>query len=187
MSKRGVFIAVVIFFGLILPIVSIVEGLEIGTNAPFFKVKSGDGKELTLDMIKGKVILIFYETKNIVEKNRKLKDELKKFYDEQSDNIKQLTVILPVINCSSAFWPFTGIWKSKLRESSKKEEIMIYGDWDGKMFSDYKMKDNESNIVIIDKKGAIRFFVSGKVEEEKIIKIKDVLKELGSEKQTTSR
>jgi len=182
MSKRGVFIAVVIFFGLILPIVSIVEGLEIGTNAPFFKIKSGDGKELTLDMIKGKAILIFYETKDVVEKNRKLKDELKKFYDEQPDNIKQLTVTLPVINCSSAFWPFTGIWKSKLRENSKKEEITIYGDWDGKMFSDYKMEDDESNIVIIDKKWTIRFFISGRVDEEKIIKIKDLLNELGSEK-----
>jgi predicted transcriptional regulator len=91
-------------------------------------------------------------------------------------------VKLPVINCSSAFWPFTGIWKSKLSENSKKEGTTIYGDWDGKMFSDYKMKDKESNVVIIDKIGIIRYIISGKVEDEEINKIKELLIKLGNEK-----
>jgi hypothetical protein len=33
----------------------------IGSAAPYFRVQSGDDKELTLDMIKGKVIAIFYD------------------------------------------------------------------------------------------------------------------------------
>ena len=32
-------------------------------------------------MVKGKVVVIFYETKDAVEKNRKLKNELNKFYN----------------------------------------------------------------------------------------------------------
>ena len=35
---------------------------------------STDEKELNLDMIKGKVIVIFYETKDIVENNKRIKD-----------------------------------------------------------------------------------------------------------------
>lgn len=171
-----------IFLGLLLPVDSIAGGLEAGTNAPFFEVKSGDGKELTLDMVRGKVIVILYETKDVVEKNRKLKSELKKFYDEHPGNINQLIVTLPVITCSSVFWPFTRIWRSKLRENSNKEGITIYGDWDGKMFSDYKMEDGESNVIIIDRKGTIRLFVSGKVEKEKIDGIKELLEELAAEK-----
>ena|SRR2546422_9500242 len=46
----------------------------IGSAAPYFKVQSGDEKELNLDMIKGKVIVIFYETKDIVENNKRIKD-----------------------------------------------------------------------------------------------------------------
>lgn len=171
-----------IFLSIFFTAVSFGEGSKIGTVAPSFKVKSGNGKELTLDMVKGKVIVIFYETKDVVEKNRKLKNELNKFYDEWSDTVKENIVWLPVINCSSAFWPFTGIWKSKLMENSKKERITIYGDWDGKMFSDYKMKDEESNVVIIDKKGIIRYIADGKVEDKEINKIKELLKELGNEK-----
>ncbi|MDI6767208.1 MAG: hypothetical protein QME52_10335, partial [Bacteroidota bacterium] len=138
MSKKTIFIIMTVFLSISLTTVSFSEGLEIGIVASSFEVKSGENKILTLDMVKGKLIVIFYETKEVVEKNRKLKDELNKFFDEQPDTIKELIVKLPVINCSRAFWPFTGIWKSKLRENSKKEGITIYGDWNGKMFSDYK-------------------------------------------------
>jgi alkyl hydroperoxide reductase subunit AhpC len=182
MNKTAILIITAIFLGIFFTAISFAESLKIGTEAPSFEVKSGNDKILTLDMIKGKVTVIFYETKGVVEKNRKLKDELNKFYDEQPDAIKELIVKLPFINCSSAFWPFTGIWKSKLRENSKKEGMTIYGDWDGKMFSDYKMKDKESNVVIIDKKGIIRYFVSGKVEDKEINEIKELLKEIGNEK-----
>ena len=46
------------------------------------------------------------------------------------------------------------------------------------MFSDYKTKDKESNVVIIDKKGIIRYFTAGKVENKEINKIKELLKSL---------
>ena len=57
----------------------------IGSAAPYFSVGSGDDKELTLDMIKGKVAAIFYENKDIVNANKRLKDELNKLYFEQTD------------------------------------------------------------------------------------------------------
>jgi hypothetical protein len=38
----------------------------IGSTAPCFRVQWGDDRELTLDMIKGKVATIFYENKDIV-------------------------------------------------------------------------------------------------------------------------
>ena len=183
MNRKTVLIimTMAVFLALLLPTVCMGEGLEVGADAPFFKIKSGDGKELTLDMIKGKVTVIFYENKDIVEENRKLKNELKDFHDQQPDNVKELSVELPVIDCSGAFWPFAGIWKGRLRENSEKEGIIIYGDWDGKMKSVYRIKDKESNVIIIDKKGAVRHFSSGEVEDKEIDKIKELLEELGSE------
>lgn len=182
MNRRTLLITMTIFLVASLSTISFAEGLKVETKAPIFKVKSGEGKILTLDMVRKKVIVIFYEAKNVVGKNRKLKDELNKFYSDQPDDVKESIVRLPVINCSSAFWPFTIIWKSKLRENSKKEGITIYGDWSGKMFSDYKMKDKESNVLIIDKKGIIRYFAFGKIEDKEINKIKELLRELGNKK-----
>ena len=187
MSRKVILIAIAIFLVISFTDVSFAESLKIGTVAPDFKVKSGNDKILTLDMVRGKVIVIFYETKDVVKKNRKLKDELNKFYDEQPDTKKELIVKLPIINCSGAFWPFTEVWKSKLRKNSKKEGITIYGDWDDKMFSDYKMKDDESNVLIIDEKSVIRYLKVGKIEDKEINIIIELLKELGNnEEKTTS-
>lgn len=177
--KGKIIVAMVIVIGLLLPVVSVAgEGQKVGEKAPFFKVESGGGETLTLDMIRGKVLIVFYETKEVKEKNRKAKDELNTFYAQQVNWVKELVVRLPVINCSSAGWPFTGIWKSKLKKNSEKEGMTIYGDWDGKMYSDYRMKDNESNVMLIDKKGMLRYFTSGMINGKDIGKIKDILKEL---------
>lgn len=180
MNKKAILLS--IFWNIFLISIAFCEGLKVGTFAPFFKVKSGDDKILTLDMIKGKIIVVFYETKDVVEKNRKLKNELNKFYKKQKDAVKKLIVRLPVIDCSRTFMPFRWIWKSKLKKNSKKEKITVYGDWDGKMKSLYKMKDKESNVVIIDRKGRIRYFAYGKIEEQEINKIKELLEDIGDER-----
>lgn len=151
------------------------ENLKTGINAPYFKVISGDDKELNSFMIKGKVVVIFYETKDLIEKNRKLKNELNKFYDEQPDTIKNLIVKLPIIDCSGAFKLFTGMWKNSLIDHSKKERMVIYGDWDAMMFSNFKMKKDESNILILDKKGIIQYYKQGTIEDKEIIEIKELL------------
>lgn len=147
----------------------------IGSPAPYFSVRSGDDKELTLDMIKGKVAAIFYENKDVVDANKRLKDELNNLYSEQTDALKDILVRLPIIDCSEAVPLFRRIWKSRLRQHSKKEGMTIYCDWSGNMSSDYRMKDGVSNVVIIDKGGRIRFFTSGDVTVEEIDEVKQLL------------
>ncbi len=160
---------------------SLAAGGLIGSAAPYFRVQSGDDKTLTLAMIKGKVAVIFYQNKDILDANKRLKDELNKLYYEQTDALKDVLVRLPIIDCSHAFWLLRGIWKSRLREYSKKEGLTIYGDWNGKMSSDYKMKAGMSNVVIIDKGGRIRFFTSGEVKPEEINAVKELLIALARE------
>lgn len=153
----------------------------IGSSAPYFAVQSGDDKKLTLDMIKGKVTAIFYQNKDIVDANKRVKDELNKLYSEQTVDLKDVLVRLPIIDCSDVFWPLRRIWKRKLREYSKKESMAIYCDWEGKMSSEYKMKAGVSNIVIIDKGGRIRFFSAGEVKDQKINGVKELLIALARE------
>lgn len=153
----------------------------IGSAAPYFSVQSGNDKELTLDMIKGKVAAIFYQNKDILDANKRLKDELNKLYYEQTDALKDVLVRLPIIDCSHAFWLFRGLWKRRLREYSKKEGVTIYCDWNGKMSSDYKMNSDVSNVVIIDKSGRITFFTSGEVKPEEINGVKELLTALARE------
>lgn len=148
----------------------------IDSPAAGFKVISGTGEELSLADIKGKVTVIFYETKDTKEKNRELKNELNKFYDAQSDADKKDIRRIPIINCAGVF--FTEMWKKELRANSKKEGMAIYGDWDGSMASSYGFKADDSNLVIIDKSGMIRYIYTGKVEDRQIQSIKELLSRL---------
>ena len=151
--------------------------IDVGTKAPFFSVKSGDGKELTLDMLKGKVAVIFYESKEVVEKNRGLKNALNKL---ERDKIipADRSMGVAIVDCSGAFWPFTRIWKGKLKENSKKEGLTIYGDWDGKMARAYSMNRNESNVVLIDADGVVSYFHAGKIDDGGINRIEQLLKQM---------
>jgi alkyl hydroperoxide reductase subunit AhpC len=80
-----------------------------------------------------------------------------------------------VIDCSEALWSTLPLWKSKLREHSRKEGFPIYGDWTGKMCGDYHLVPEESNFLVIDKQGIIRYAGAGKIENGHFEKIKGLL------------
>ena len=152
--------------------------LAYGKSAPPFSVKSGDDQNLTLNMVLGKVVVLFYETREVVDVNDNLKDELKALYQLQSENIKKEIFRLVVIDCSQASWPTVFVWKNKLAEHSRLEGFTIYGDWDRKMLRDYGLKENDSNFLIIDKNGIIRYFGTGRISNGQFPKIKDLLTSL---------
>jgi alkyl hydroperoxide reductase subunit AhpC len=164
-------IIVIFTLALVLAVFSYADNAMIGKMAPFFKVRSGDNRELSLSDLRGKTIVLFYETKGTKEKNRNLKNELNKFYDRQPEAIKKDIARVAVINCKGVI--FTGAWKSALVENSKKEGMAIYGDWTGEMAVAYKMKPNDSNLIIIDSKGVIRYYNSGQIND--LNEIKDLL------------
>jgi peroxiredoxin len=146
-----------------------------GKPAPNFLVESGDDQKLSLNMIRGKVVVFFYEFRRSLGQNHDLKDVLKQFYRDQPANIRKEVFRLVVINCTKSIWPTIPIWKSRLREHSSEEGFTIYGDWTGKMFTDYQIKDGDSNFLIIDKQGIIRYAATGKVSPGQFEKIKQLL------------
>ncbi|MCX5812174.1 MAG: redoxin domain-containing protein [Proteobacteria bacterium] len=154
--------------------------LEPGTKAPQFNIKSGDDKKLPFNTLQGKAVIILYESKDAIELNRSFKNELATLLNG-SETLKARTMVLSVIDCSSASWVIRSVWKKNLVKNSKKENLIVYGDWDGKMSTDYGMEDNKSNIVIIDRTGIIRFFKSGKLNNNEINQCKDLIQKLAGD------
>lgn len=176
---RKIALVIVLVLGLgILSPDSRASHLASGKPALPFVVKSGDNQKLTLDMILGKVVVLFYETREVVDKNDELKDELKHLYRLQPENIKKEIFRLVVIDCSRASLPTIPVWRTKLAEHSREQGFTIYGDWDRKMLMDYGMEKNDSNFLIIDKNGIIRYSTTGKISNGQIEKIKNLLTSL---------
>jgi peroxiredoxin len=152
--------------------------LGTGEPAPSFSLVSGDNKKLTLEMLKGKVVVLFYATRDTVMVNDDLQNYLDKLYATQPKNIQNQTFRLLVVNAMEATSLTT--WKEKLRETSAKLKITIYGDWTGEMFAAYRMRDNDSNFIIIDKRGIVRFAASGQIDNSRFEAIKKLLLELAT-------
>ena len=152
--------------------------LATGEPAPSFSLVSGDNKKLTLDMLRGKVVVLFYATRDTIEVNDELQRYLDTLYAAQPQNIQNQIYRLLVLNAMEATAVTT--WKEKLNETSAKLKVTIYGDWTGGMFSAYRMRDNDSNFVIIDKKGVVRFAASGKIANSRFEAIKKLLLELAT-------
>jgi len=173
---RLVYIILLFISVLCLPALSLADGAMAGNPAPYFKVLSGEKETLTLDNLKGKVAVLFYETKNTIERNRNLKVRLNIFYTALSPSAKKDIVRAGIINCRDVL--FRGFWEKELRDNSLKERIIIYGDWDGQMSVAYRAAENESNIIIIDRKGLIRYQACGPVKDEDIAEIEALIRNL---------
>jgi hypothetical protein len=146
--------------------------------APSFSLVSGDNKKLTLDMLRGKIVVLFYATRETVEVNDELQKYLDTLYAAQPQDIQSQIYRLLVLNAmeATALTP----WKEKLRETSAKLRITIYGDWTGNMFAAYRMRDNDSNFIIIDKRGIVRFAASGRIDSSRFEAIKKLFLELAA-------
>ena len=147
--------------------------LSTGEPAPSFSLVSGDDKKITLDMLRGKVVTLFYATRETVKVNDELQHYLDTLYNAQPQNIQNQIFRLLVLNTMEA--TFLNTWKESLKETSTELGITIYGDWSGGMFAAYRMRDNDSNFIIIDKKGIIRFAASGKIANSRFEAIKRLL------------
>jgi len=69
------------------------------------------------------------------------------------------------------------VWQRNLRENLKKETITIYSDWDGLMEKNYAMRPDDSNLIVTDSFGVIRYAVSGIVPAEGFDAVKKIIKE----------
>ncbi len=148
--------------------------LDINHPAPPFQIVSGTDQLLTSDMIKNKIVVLFYETRGSTQKNRKVKDELNKLYFSLDNSDKSRVIRLPVINCSRVTW-LKPAYKQGLNRYSQIEGMTIYGDWTGGMLRDYQVADLDSNLMIIDQDGIIRFSQSGQISPQEIPPIKQLV------------
>ncbi len=178
MCKNMVFVMVLVLgLGLGAPVSGAVSP-DLGKPAPPFVVKSGDDQKLTLNMVLGKVVVLFYENRNAVDKNDALKSELIRLYRVQPECIKKEIVRLAVLDCSKASFPAKSIWKRKMAEYSRQIGLTIYGDWDRQMLRDYSLRKNDSNFLIIDQNGMVRYEASGRIGNGQFQEIKELLTSL---------
>ncbi|MCB1174722.1 MAG: hypothetical protein KDK39_14225 [Leptospiraceae bacterium] len=149
-----------------------------GRAAPDFKVVSGNDRVATLKQFRGQILVIMYESGDSWQKNRALKRALLKLYNEAAPAQRLKIGRLPVIDCRKAVWPITNIYKQKLVEHSMQEGLTIFGDWDGNLLRQLSLQSDQSNLVIIDQAGIVRYHRSGVIPAAGITAVQNLMRQL---------
>ena len=138
-----------------------------GDPCPAFTLRSGRRGVLQSSSLRGRVLVITYETREVTKKNSAFKNRVLEYYFSVPDR-SSLMAPLPVINCHKYIGPVKTICTQSVLKESASHSIPIYDDRDGKMFRDFCMQDDESNVIIIDRQGIILYRRAGLLSRQDI-------------------
>ena len=68
----------------------------------------------------------------------------------------------------------------KTQENARSLGIRLYYDKSGKMYDDFGMKNDESNVLIVDKNGMVSYFKEGQLNDNEIGKAMKLIHELAT-------
>lgn len=143
---------------------------HVGDRAPAWSVYAGERRISYPESYGGKVLVVTYESKDVVEKNRPFKNRIITFCASPI-NDSGVVVPFPVIDCSGYIGPIKSYCIKQVEKNSRTEKIQLYTDRDGLMRSAFSMQHHESTILIIDQQGIIRYRHAGRITDEECERI----------------
>ncbi|MCK9364553.1 MAG: YtfJ family protein [Syntrophales bacterium] len=152
-------------------------GLQVGEKAADFKLKDPTGKEYSLEhpQFKGKVLYIAYVDPDEKDTNNHVEDALKKEKDAGGLD-KTRYEGFGIVNLKASAMP-NFLIKAAIKSKQKKTGAIILLDYDQAILNAWGVKDDASDIVILDKERICRFVSSGKLPQDELVKMINIIKE----------
>ena len=151
--------------------------LKIGDKAPDFKLKDPTGKDYSLDhpQFKGKVLYIAYVDPDEKDTNNHVEDALKKEKDSGGLD-KTRYEGFGIVNLKASMMP-NFLIKSAIKSKQEKTGALILLDYDYTILNLWGLKNDSSEIMVLDKERICRFKYSGKLPPEELEKMIRIIKE----------
>jgi predicted transcriptional regulator len=173
--KKIVFL---ILFALVSTVaVSLAAELMVGDKAPDFKMKDSTGKEYSLEdpRFKGKVLYIAYVDPDERDTNNHVEDALKKERDSGALD-KTRYEGFGFANLKATSLP-NFLIKALIKSKQEKTGAVVLLDYDYTILNLWGLKNDSSEIVVLDKERICRFKYSGKLPPEELVKMIQIIKE----------
>ncbi len=156
------------------------EALEPGRAAPPFELGCAESKLLRLSELAGSVVVMTLESRDTTGINQTFKDALLKAFPLE-ERLRLGIAVVPVAACFQYFWPANGICARHVRDSVKEVSLQLYVDMSGDAFRDYGARTDTSTVVIIDRGGAVRFVMQGKIPDEDVDSVVGLVRTLAGD------
>jgi predicted transcriptional regulator len=131
-----------------------------GTARPDAMLIDGWDRRSSLAQWNGKPLLVVYEDKTSSKHNAALKADLSRL--AKGDRYRNVIALAAIADVSEYdFWPARGFVKDAIREESRKENVIIYCDWDGSVRQQLDLRRHASNVVLYGKDGRVLYSRAG--------------------------
>jgi predicted transcriptional regulator len=151
--------------------------IKIGDKAPDFKLKDSTGKEYSLEdpRFKGKVLYVAYVDPDEKDTNNHVEDTLKRERDSGGLD-KARYEGFGIVNLKASNLP-NFIIKSSIKSKQEKTGAVILLDYDYTILNLWGMKNDSSDVVVLDKERICRYIYHGKLPPEELAKMIQTIKE----------
>jgi uncharacterized protein len=151
--------------------------LKVGDKASDFKLKDSTGKEYTLDspQFKGKVLYIAYVDPDEKDTNNHVEDALKK--EREAGGLDKTKYEgFGIVNLKATMMP-NFLIKSAIKSKQEKTGAIIILDYEYTILNQWGLKNDASNVVVLDKERICRYVNSGKLPDNELTKMIAIIKE----------
>jgi predicted transcriptional regulator len=151
--------------------------LKIGDKAPDFKLKDSTGKEYSLDdpRFKGKVLYVAYVDPDEKDTNNHVEDALKRERDSGGLD-KARYEGFGIANLKATNLP-NFIIKALIKSKQEKTGAIVLLDYDYTILNLWGVKNDASDVVVLDKERICRYIYNGKLPPEELAKMIQTIKE----------
>jgi uncharacterized protein len=151
--------------------------LKVGDKAPDFKLKDSTGKEFSLASpeFKGKVLYVAYVDPDEKDTNNHVEDALKK--ERESGGLDKTRYEgFGIVNLKASAMP-NFLIKSAIKSKQEKTGAIIMLDYDYAVLNSWGLKNDSSDVVVLDKERICRYVYNGKLPPEELAKMIQIIKE----------
>ena len=154
--------------------------LEVGKKAPEWVFTDAQKKEFTMESWAGKVLQINYVDPDEQDLNEPFNEAMDKATDIDKRIDKTYFKGFGIVDCKST-WKPDGLIRSIAGKKAKKYDTTILFDYDGELHTLWGMPKDNYSIAIIDKNRVCRALYKGKVPDDEVEKVIQLVIELTKE------
>jgi uncharacterized protein len=157
--------------------ITVAAELKVGEKAPDFKLKDSTGKEYSLvdPHFKGKVLYIAYVDPDEKDTNNHVEDALKK--EKESGGLDKARYEgFGIVNLKASGLP-NFLIKSSIKSKQEKTGAIILLDYDYAILNLGGVKNDSSDVIVLDKERVCRYLYNGKLPPEELAKMIKTIKE----------
>ena len=174
--KKIILVLISVLFLISSPVLA--EELEVGVKASDWSFKDSEKKEFTMESWAGKVLMVQYVDPDESDLNEHFSDAMKKAKDDgrlNSANYKGMGIA----DCAATWKPNFAI-RAIAGKKAKKFKTVILFDYKATLRTAWGLKKDTSNIIILDKNRVCQAIVRGRVPDDQVATLVQLVEDLQS-------